>query len=88
LIDAHIPDADTIALTAVRTIILSVVANDLTAKPLIGELVARPKSTWGADVLPPWGHDRCSPKRPSLELFFITTTLNDRMAVPTATSQA
>ena len=38
LVDAEIPGADTIALTATCTIILSVVAHGLTAKPLIRSL--------------------------------------------------
>jgi NhaP-type Na+/H+ or K+/H+ antiporter len=47
LVDAEIPGADTMALTATCTIILSVVAHGLTAKPLIRALEGGPEQTRG-----------------------------------------
>ena len=44
VLNEHLPGGDTISITVVCTIILSVIAHGLSANPLIEELVARIKS--------------------------------------------
>jgi len=47
VLNEHLPGGGTIAMTAVCTIVLSVLAHGLSANPLVAALAARIKSTGG-----------------------------------------
>jgi NhaP-type Na+/H+ or K+/H+ antiporter len=48
VLNAHLPGGDTISMTVVCTIIMSVVAHGLSANPLVNTLASRIKGTVGA----------------------------------------